>query len=208
MTEYNACFISYRHPEDPNAKRFVQRFVEVLRTQLQMNLPNGRIFFDEQALEVGDSIDKLALELCRSACLVICYGPRHFDPTHPWCTMEYLGMRRLEEDRRAQMPGQLDATGLIFPVVFRGSESLPHEVKQRMYAQFDDVLMPKQFGTGKQLQKIDALARKIYERWEQLERAGILTNHDCGQFRLPKDEVKAWLQHHLPMARTPMPGRS
>src|SRR5580704_1260405 len=197
MHEYNACFISYRNPDDPNARQFVQAFVKVLTTQLQMNLPNARVFFDENGLRVGDRISKIALELCRSACLVICYGPRHFDSTHPWCTMEYLGMRQLEETRQAQMAGYLQGNGLIFPVVFRGSNSLPEEVKTRKCAEFDDVVAPRQFGTGKQREKIDHLAREIYARWEELERAGIFANHDCSKFQLPEHEVGGWLQQNI-----------
>jgi hypothetical protein len=92
MPEFNACFVSYRHPDDPTAKKFVQTFVKVLKKHLQWNLPNARVFFDEQGVQVGELFsDKLAIQLCRSACLVICYGPRHFDSDHPYCTMEYLG---------------------------------------------------------------------------------------------------------------------
>jgi hypothetical protein len=207
MTEFNACFVSYRHPDDPNAKKFVQTFVEVLTTQLQMNLPNAHIFFDRDGLQFGDRLDKLALQLCHSACLVICYGPRHFDPIHPYCTMEYLGMRQLEERRRVQMRGHLEEYGLIFPVVFRGAKSLPDEIKTRVYAEFDDVIKPNEFRSGDQRRKIDALARKIYERWEELEREGIFVNYDCAQFCFPKDDVPGWLEQNARRPPTPMPGR-
>jgi hypothetical protein len=208
MTEFNACFVSYRHPDDPNAKKFVQTFVEVLTTQLQINLPNARIFFDHEGLQFGDRLDKLAVQLCRSACLVICYGPRHFDPIHPYCTMEYLGMRQLEDRRRAERKGFLEEYGLIFPVVFRWAKSLPDEIKRRVCAEFDDVIKPTEFRSGNQRKKIDALARKIYERWEELERAGIFVNFDCSHFRFPENDVHDWLEQNARRSPTPMPGRS
>jgi hypothetical protein len=207
MNEYNACFISYRHPDDPNAKKFIREFVAVLKTQLQINLPNARIFFDEDGLKVGDTLEKLALELCRSACLVIFYGPRHFDPTYPYCTMEYLGMRRLEVQRRRQLATYLDHNSLIFPVVFRGSESLPQEIKGSIYADFDDVMQPTAFRSGERRKKIDTLARQIYRRWDELERAGIFADHDCSTFRLPQQDVQDWLDQNLKPGRTPMPNR-
>jgi hypothetical protein len=207
MSDFNACFISYRHPDDLNARKFVDVFLEVLTAQLSLNLPNARVFFDQDGLRFGDKLQKLALELCRSACLVILYGPRHFDPTHPYCTMEYLGMRQIEDRRRTQLVDYLARHSLIFPVVFRGSNSLPDEIKTNIYAQFDDVIAPSQFRTGERRRKIDALARQIYERWEELERAGVFVSDDCGQFRFPEDQVQPWLNTHIRRPRTPMPNR-
>jgi hypothetical protein len=209
MCEFNACFISYRHPDDPNANKFVRVFVDMLRTQLQYILPNSRIFFDEIGLGVGDKLDKLAFQLCRSACLVICYAPRHFDRTHPYCTMEYLAMRELEERRLSQTQGHLRDCGLIFPVVFRGENTLPDEIKsQRIYEVFDNVIAPAAFRTGERLAKIDKLARNIYDRWDQLERAGVLLNHDCSKFHFcNRTDVQSWLDKNISKTPPTMPGR-
>lgn len=117
-------------------------------------------------------------------------------------------MRQLEERRRQQMEGYLEDCGLIFPVVFRGAKSLPGEIKTRVYAEFDNVIKPTEFRCGDQRKKIDALARKIYERWEELEQAGVFANHDCSQFRFPENEVQGWLEQNARRATTPMPGRS
>ena len=209
MTEFNACFVSYRHPDDAEARKFVQTFVKALKKRLQWNLPNARVFFDEDGVQVGDIFnDKLAVQLCRSACLVICYGPRHFDATHPYCTMEYLGMRELEAQRRAQLRDPLDTAGLIFPVVFRGFESLPAEIAQnRQCIKFDDIIREEDFRSRTRLKKIDDLARRIYERWEEMERAGIFASHDCSQFRFPVDDVAGWLDQNARRGTTRMPGR-
>jgi hypothetical protein len=209
MTDFNACFISYRHPQDAGSRRLVQKFVEALRTRLQWNLPDAQVFFDEKGLKVGDKFNaELALQLCRSACLVICYGPRHFDLTHPYCAMEYLGMRQLEERRSKQLNDYLATNGLIFPVVFRGFASLPAEIaSNRQCLQLDDIVTEADLKSRRRLEKIDDLARQIYERWDKLERAGIFAGHDCSQFRLPHDEAKGWLDQHARRSQTPMPGR-
>jgi hypothetical protein len=208
MSEFNACFVSYRHPNDADAKKFVQMFVKVLKKQLNIILPNATVFFDQDGLEVGDKFnDKLALQLCRSACLVICYAPRHFDPSHPYCTMEYLGMLQLEERRRERMQAYLDETGLIFPVVFRGFESLPAEVAKRECIKFDDVIKETEFKHGTRLAKIDNLARSIYRRWDEMERLGLFVDHDCSQFRFPEKEAESWLTENARRGPTRMPGR-
>ena len=206
MTEFNACFVSYRHPNDPNAQRFVQAFVEELRALLKLWLPNARIFFDEDGIQVGDRFnEELARELCRSACLVICYGPRHFDSSHPYCTREYLAMRLLEDKRRKHI---FTTSGLIFPVVFRGFESLLAEIlDNRHYINFDDVVQPSDFRSRRRRQKISDLALQIFKRCEELERSGVFAKDDCSRFRFAIKKADNWLKQNAGRARPPMPGR-
>jgi hypothetical protein len=72
MNTINACFISYRHTDDPDAHAFVKSFVRQLRKQLRWWLPNASVYFDDQGLKVGDQFnEELAYQLCRSACMVI-----------------------------------------------------------------------------------------------------------------------------------------
>jgi hypothetical protein len=209
MPDFNACFVSYRHPNDKSAKRFVGSFVDALRAQLQLNLPDAKIFFDTDGLRVGDLYnEELALQICRSACLVICYGPRYFDPSHPYCTREYLAMRLLEERRRRYMSEYLGNNGLVFPVVFRGLKSMPQEIVQRRQCiQFDDVLRPEDFHTLSRLERIRLLADEIYECCDEIERSGFFAEHDCTQFTLPAEEADRWLSENARRERTPMPGR-
>ena len=102
----------------------------------------------------------------------------------------------------------LETNGLIFPVVFRGFESLPAEIaNNRQCIKFDDVITEADFKSRNRLKKIDELARKIYESWEEMERSGVFINHDCSQFRFPEGEVAAWLNQHAKRSPARMPGR-
>jgi hypothetical protein len=209
MAEFNACFVSYRRAADADSRKLVQTFVKALKKRLQWNLPDAQVVFDEDDIEAGQLFDaKLARQLCRSACLVICYGPRHFDASHPYCAKEYLGMRQLEERRRGQLDEYLATNGLIFPVVFRGFASLPAEIAgNRHCIQLDDIVTEEDLKSRKRLKKIDDLAKQIYERWEKLEEVGIAACHDCSEFRFPEAEVTRWLEQHARRPQTPMPGR-
>ncbi|MCJ7602816.1 MAG: toll/interleukin-1 receptor domain-containing protein [Desulfobulbaceae bacterium] len=72
MKPVNACFISYRHTNDPDAHQFVMAFVRQLKKQLGWWLPGVPIFFDEKGLNVGDQYnEELAYQLCHSACMVL-----------------------------------------------------------------------------------------------------------------------------------------
>jgi hypothetical protein len=209
MMESNPCFISYRHPNDANAKKFVETFVEELSAQLQMFLPTGVPFFDIKGVQVGDKFnDRLAMALCRSASLVICYGPRYFDQSHPFCAREYLGMRKLETLRHDRMQRYLGGKGLIFPVVFRGYESLPDELRgYRHCLRLDDVVQPSDLRRRSRREKIRSLAEEIYKCHDGFDRSGLLANYDCSRFSLPVAEADEWLRENFAHTRTPMPGR-
>jgi len=63
MNNINACFVSYRHTADPDAHALVTAFVRQLKKQLMWWLPNSKVYFDENALKVGDQYNKeLALQ--------------------------------------------------------------------------------------------------------------------------------------------------
>ena len=88
-------------------------------------VPNPKIYFYENALQVGDQYNKeLAFQLCQSACMVMFFMPLHFDMQHPYCALYYQAMLRLEEQRLGAGVVDLRNKGLIFPVVFRGLDQV------------------------------------------------------------------------------------
>lgn len=195
MSDINACFISYRHTDDEDAHAFVQAFVRQLRKQLKWLLPNAPVFFDEEGIKIGDLFDeKLAVELCKSACMVIFFSPLHFDVHHPYCALEYRAMLSLEEQRLGQAVADLRNKGLIFPVVFRGLECLPQEIRSREYVNFDHIVVETDFEERKCQEHLKDLASQIYSRYVELINAGAFEAIDCQQFRFPnKMEIKEWL---------------
>jgi hypothetical protein len=209
MNEFNACFISYRHTGDPEAHKFVQCFVKILKKQLAFCLPNVPIYFDEDGSKVGDFYnEEIAYQLCRSACMVMFFSLCHFDLGHPYCAFEYKAMLDLEQRRLGETEKDLRNKGLIFPIVFRGLEYLPSEIAgSRHYENFDHIVTELDFEQRDCQAKIKNLCYEICKRYIGLWNAGVLHNHDCKEFRFPnKDDIMPWIEAVAPL-KLSMPGR-
>jgi hypothetical protein len=207
MNNINACFISYRHTSDPYAHAFVQKFVKQLRKQLSWWLPGIPTYFDEAELKVGDKFnEELACALCRSACMVMFFSPLHFDVLHPYCALEYHAMLDLE---RRRMVSDLRNNGLIFPIVFRGVECLPSEIKSsRTYLNFDYIVVESDFEDRDCQERLNALAQQIFERYKALCNVNAFGGIDCEQFRFPEGEaIREWLEQVSQIQTIGMPGR-
>jgi hypothetical protein len=209
MNGINACFISYRHTGDHDAHTFVKVFVRQLRKQLKWWLPNSPIFFDEDGLKVGDQFnEELAFQLCRSACMVMFFSPLHFDLLHPYCALEYQAMLRLEEQRLGPAVADLRNKGLIFPVVFRGLEFLPQEIRSsRNYENFDNIVVESDFEQRDCQKRLMEIARQIYLRYVALSNTGVFDTTDCQRFRFPeKMAIRGWLMQVSQIRSFSMPG--
>lgn len=204
MDNINACFISYRHPGDPNADKYVRCFRDVLAQQLSLYLPNPGIFLDEKRLGVGDFFDPMmARELCRSASMVMLFSPCHFEMAYPFCALEYHAMLDLEAKR---LPGVADLRnqGLIFPVILRGT--LPKEISdQRHFLDLDKIIVcDKDFRKPKCQLQIKDLAKRIFERYQHLMNAGAFTDAGCDSFAFRnRDTIADWLKEVSPIDRFP-----
>lgn len=210
MRKINACFISYRHTGDAAAHRFVLAFHKQLKRQLCWLIPNAEVYLDEQGLQIGDMYNaELALQLCRSACMVLFFSPLHFAIDHPYCALEYHAMLELERKRLGEGIASLHNKGLIFPVVFRGLDSLPEEIKgMRNYENFDHILVEKDFERRACQARIKALAEQIGDRYVRLHNAGVFAGDECDTFRFPAvEEIRPWLECVSPVTAYPMPGR-
>jgi hypothetical protein len=209
MNDINACFISYRHTDDPDAHAFVKAFVRQLRKQLKWYLPNAPVFFDEEGLKVGDQFnEELAFQLCRSACMVMFFSPLHFDVLHYYCALEYQAMLRLEEQRLGAAVADLRNKGLIFPVVFRGLECLPCEISNsRNYENFDHIVVESDFENRDCQQRLMEIAKQIFHRYRALSNARVFDAIDCQQFRFPdKVVIHDWLLQVCQIRSFYMPG--
>lgn len=213
VEKINACFISYRHPGDKGADKYVQVFVEKLRKELRFLYPQAEIFFDEDRLGIGDFFNtKLAHAICCSACMVIFYSPCYFDPQHPYCAMEYRAMLDLETARKENLKkigmSELQNEGLIFPVVFRGSEYLPDEIKSsRQFENLEEIILCEaDFNKRRCLAIIKNLAKRIFKCYRALHKANCFANIDCTEFKLPeKDTIMPWINEVAALPN--MPGR-
>ncbi|MCG2748545.1 MAG: toll/interleukin-1 receptor domain-containing protein [Desulfobulbaceae bacterium] len=184
-------------------------FVRQLNKQLKCWLPGFPVYFDEKGLNVGDQYnEELAYQLCHSACMVLFFSPLHFDPCHPYCALEYHAMLKLEERRLGQAVDDLRNKGLIFPVVFRGENCLPEEIRaKRHYENLDHITVEADFAKRDCQARLKGLAEQIFYRYRALHNAGIFQNEDCGKFRFPDlATIQPWLESVAPMCISPMPG--
>lgn len=209
MSNINACFISYRHTNDPDAHAFVKAFVKQLKKQLSWWLPNAPVFFDEDGLKIGDQYnEEMAFQLCRSASMIMFFSPLHFDVQHPYCALEYQAMLCLEQKRLGLAGADLRNKGLIFPVIFRGLECLPAEISSsRNYENFDHIIVEADFAERACQEKLNTIAKQIFLRFCALQKAGAFNGNDCGQFRFPdKADVHDWLVQISQLPSSNMPG--
>ncbi len=209
MDPINACFISYRHTDDPDAHLFVKAFVRQLKRQLKWWLPNADVFFDEDGLKVGDQFnEELAFQLCRSACMIVFFSPLHFDVHHPYCALEYKAMLELEQRRLGLAEAELRNKGLVFPVVFRGVDCLPAEIKDhRNYEKLDHIIVEADFEHRDCQARFNELAKQIYQRYVALRNAGVFGGEDCKDFRFPdRAAIRDWLEGVSQIRSTRMPG--
>ena len=207
MDPVNSCFVSYRHTGDPQADKFVQVFVAQLQKQVALCMPGVPVFFDKEGLKVGDRYnEELAYELCRSACMVLVFSPLYFDVHHPYCALEYRAMVELEQKRLCQAV-DLSKKGLILPVVFRGLDDLPGEIKNhRNYENFDHIATESQFLLRDCQRRLKLLAEEIWKCYRGLNNARVFVQDDCQQFRFPdKAQVLPWLKG-VASIRVNMPG--
>ena len=120
-------------------KHFIEDFHDALSSELEPLIDPLRVYRDVLRLEGGDFYNQaLARSLCESVCMIMIFTPTYFNSDHTYCTREFAAMCRIEEARlRANAEH-----GLIIPVVLRGFDQLPDEVKSRRQVyKFDQFLM-------------------------------------------------------------------
>ena len=205
-----ACFISYPHGKGRLVKSFIDELRNALTDYLEPFFGSGQlVFLDEDRMSGGDILDdKLAVELCKSVCMILVFSPRYFDPTHPYCAREYRAMEALEKQRLARVSKWSDH-GLIIPVVFRDPDGLPEPLKRRVYWDFSTyTLVEPGIGNNKEYaSKIVKIAETIHKWYKELETCTPHPCTNCDKYQLPSEtDVANWLQTVLSPAQ-PLPGR-
>ncbi len=127
-----SCFISYRHGQKDLVERFVRDLHKALENEIKP-LTDLDVFIDWGRLEGGDFFNEhLTRALCESVCLIVVFTPTYFSDTYSYCAREYKGMEILEAQRLELLGASADKEhGLIIPIVLRGEENMPSEVRDR-----------------------------------------------------------------------------
>jgi hypothetical protein len=194
-----SCFISYRHGQRRLAERIINDLSDALASELELWL-DEEVYVDRERLKGGEFYNEaLATALCESVCMIMIFTPTYFDKNNIFCAREYKAMERLEE-RRLQAVGRAadKKRGLIIPIVFRGEDYLPKEIKERrQYYKFDDFLMSdvEISRHPDYAPKIREIAEIIREHYKLLTALAEDPCESCSSFTLPSEaEIRQWLE--------------
>ena len=140
--------------------------------------------------------------------MIIIFTPKYFDQRRTYCAREYVAMKRLEENRARLLEHLVDRSpGLIIPIIFRGPEHLPPELKRRLYYDFSayTLVRPEISNNPQYVEVIEEIAQRIREIYD---RFGVLLDDPCGnceEFALPaEEEIQEWLETVL-APKSPFP---
>lgn len=213
----HACFISYRHRPDSGYQAVVEDLYTTLRSEV-VTWMNQLVYLDVKRLEGGDYFNRaLAKAMCESVCMVVFYIPPYFDLDYTYCAREFKAMEQLERQRLKALGIKGGPHGLIIPVVYRGWDQFPQEIKdRRLCYNFEQYTM----GTTEKVSehpegKIDIkkIAKYIFERQQEMlhaqnrPHAKVDPCAGCGSFAFPTaNKVVPWLQQVL-SARPRTPAR-
>jgi hypothetical protein len=206
-----ACFISYRHGQRKLAERIINDLYDALESELETWL-DEKVYLDRERLKGGDFYNEaLAKALCESVCMIMIFTPTYFSADHTFCAREYKAMEKLEERRFQALGERVDKRrGLIIPIVFRGADYLPKEIKdRRLYYNFDKFLMSdvEISRHPEYAPKILEIAELIRKHYDALKAAASDPCQGCENFSLPsEDEIKQWLDQ-VQGTTVPFPGR-
>lgn len=206
-----SCFISYRRGQHNLIQRFIQELVRALQSHLEPYF-DQEVFVDESGLQGGDFFDEsLGQALCRSVCMILVFTPKYFSRRHTFCAREYMAMKRLEEKRlRAIGPVDDHRHGFIIPIVFRGAEYLPEEIKERR--QFYDfspytLVQPEIAENENYVADIEEIAHRIYALYSKCMTSLEDPVSECKEFTLPPEgEIQDWLMS-ITQPQSPFPLR-
>jgi hypothetical protein len=189
-------------------RRIVSDLYEALSSELEA-FRDEPVFIDEDRLQGGDFYnDTLAEALCSSVCMIVVFTPTYFSKNHTYCAREYKAMEELENERLDLLSGNV-SRGLIIPIVFRGEDYLPPEIRdQRQYYDFSDFLLcdEKICEHPNYSEKIREIVEYISARCVDLESLNRVFS-ECEEFTLPSEEdIQSWLTQ-VADSSIPFPGR-
>ena len=202
--EYS-CFISYTTGQRALMRRIVTDLDEALSNELDARTA-APAFLARERLEGGNFQEEVISQaLCKSVCMIMLFTPRYFNPEATYCAREYVAMENLEKERFARAGIKGDATnGLIIPVIFRGWEHFPTEIKKRRQCyDFKSFTMAdrRMSKHRKYADEIVRMATYVHERCLTFQAQDALFS-ECEEFKLPThNEVRdlaAALAPHAP----------
>lgn len=180
-------------------RSIITQLYEALSSELEVYFGDKKVFVDWKRLQGGDFYNEaLSQALCQSVCMIVVFLPIYFDDEHTFCAREYKAMEYLENHRLNLLNPDEKQHGLIIPIVFRGLDDLPTDIKaKRHYHNFTNYLSVNNMCNEREYLKIISdIALYIYNRYKTLKE-NLHIDHCayCNNFKLPtENEIRDWLQ--------------
>ena len=206
----HGCYVSYRR-DQAIVQRFVKDLAQGLSYELAPLLDLG-VFVDQSFVDRSDSdagahFEMIADAMCHSVCMIVVFTPTYFSKSNSYCAREFLAMEQIERKRMSHLGQKMDPHRLIIPVVLRGADQLPTQMRDRWVLNFDRYLLGdnKVFRSPGFQKSIRDLAEYIFDRYRVFDQHQLDPDKECQGFRLPStEEARDWLQS-LPAMAPPSP---
>lgn len=194
-----SCFISYRHTKEYKGRAYTERIVEDLKAELELRVTQ-EVFRDTDRLRGAEFYNEaLALNLCRSICMVVLYWPTYFSEDHLFCAREFKAMEALEQQRQQILTDPEERTkGLIIILALRDFHQIPTSIRAtRLCKDFEGYTMRANMREDPDFQRdVAEISRYIADRCRAFMNVAAETFVECSRFRLPPEgEVLPWLRH-------------
>ena len=159
---------------------------------------NEQVFLDTARLQGAQFYNEaLASAICQSVCMVVFYTPTYFELNSTYCAREFKAMEEIEARRRQALGIAAGANGLIIPIIFRGWDIVPDEIKlTRQCYNFEQYNFTSRRRLSQQTEPravIRQIARYIFDRHRELVAAGVIPD-GCQNYVLPAENaIRPWL---------------
>lgn len=180
------CFISWPHIDNGYLTEAAKEIRDGLVGRLSDSIPEPSVFLDVTNV-TGGAIwpDDLKRALCKSVTMVAICVPIYYDPSHPWCGLEWAAMDVL--NRRRVSRSEFNS---IIPVMVR-TGNLPAAVSEIQPVDVSGVLTSgaRYFSTKPFRQKLEEIMQRIESVADELARQRAIAG--CDQFDFPKQSAFA-----------------
>jgi hypothetical protein len=189
-------FVSYRHTAEYKGQELTKRFVEEIKAELELSV-SQKVYLDTERLKGAEFYNEaLALDLCRSVCMVTLYWPTYFSAEHPFCSREFEAMERLEQQRLQYLDARERTKSLIVILALRGFDQIPERIRsKRLCKNFFPYTLSPDLRSNVEFQKeIIEVAEYISGRVAAFKKIKS-DPFGCDRFRFVKDEkILPWIQ--------------
>ncbi len=190
--EYH-CFISWPHTKSRELTQCARKVKEAIEESLALSIARPKVFWDESEIYGGANWQETLLRsLCKSVAMVSICAPIYYDPSHPWCGLEWAAMHGLSRKRIPRA-----GFNTIIPILVKEDDAMPKTISQIQCINISGLM-----ASSRQYHLTNEFRHKIAQIVAHIERIAQTLQHNnsitnCEQVKIPpksafaKHRVKA-----------------